>query len=271
MTSLSQINFLLMIVIIILAIAALFGLLRGMVKSLSGLISMILAVILVTILMPVITKVISNSTPVYDQVRARCEKILDDAAEDIIKDSGAIEGMLPGGVTLDPSMITPDMYGDALNSMGKNDQTRLIQKLPLPDFVREQMITYNNNEGYKKLSAASFKDYIVNYVTNLIVDLVAFLITLLVVWLIIAIVLGALKVFSHLPVIRVADRVGGLVIGLIKGVVFVWLIFLIFTLLPGLDISKRAMTMIGSSRFLTALYDSNMFVSIVMRFVSKIV
>ena len=272
MDFLSQVNFMLVIVVIILAIAGLFGLLRGMVNSLSGILSLILSVILVSLLMPLITSVISDSTPVYQQVKARCEKTLDDAAADILKSSGeSFESLLPNGVTVDPSMITPQDYDSVLDSMGKNDQTRLIQKLPVPEFVKEQMITYNNSEGYQKLKAASFKDYIVNYITSLVVNLLAFLVTLIVVWIIIAIVLGVLKVFSRLPVLRFVDRLGGLVIGLIKGVIFVWLIFLVFSLLPGLDISTRAMDMIRENSFLTALYNSNLFVKLVMRFVSGIV
>ena len=272
MNVISQINYMLVIVIIILAIAGLFGLLRGMVNSLSGIISLILSVILVSLLMPVISNVISDSTPVYEQVKQRCEKVLDDTAADILKDSGgSFRSLVPEGTQLDPSLVPSDLYGDVLNSLGKNDQTRLIQKLPVPDFVKDQMITYNNNEGYTKLKAQSFKDYIVNYITSLIVNLLAFLITMLVVWLIIAIILGALRVFAHLPVLRVVDRLGGLVIGLIKGVVFVWLIFLVFTLLPGLDISKRAMELIRANDFLNGLYNGNLFLHLVMGVVSKII
>ena len=272
MNVISQINFMLVIVIIIFAIAGLFGLLRGMVNSLSGIISLILSVILVSLLTPVITSVISDSTPVYEQVKQRCEKVLDDAASDILKDSGgSFQSLLPEGTQMDPSLVPSDLYGDVLNSLGKNDQTRLIQKLPVPDFVKDQMITYNNKEGYQKLKAETFKEFIVNYITSLIVNLLAFLITLLVVWLIIAIILGALRVFSHLPVLRFVDRLGGLIIGLVKGLVFVWLIFLVFTLLPGLDISKRAIEMIHESGFLEGLYNSNLFVHLVMGVVSRII
>ena len=268
----SNINFMLIVVIVILVIAAVFGMIRGMVNSLSGIIALILSVILVTLLMPVVTSLIGNGSSLYTAVEKRCEEALDKAAKDIIKDGGgSFGGMMPAVEGTDSSVLSSEMTDMILESLGKNDQTRLIQKLPLPDFVRDQMITYNNSEGYGKLDASSFKEYIVSYIASLVVNLLSFLLTLLIVWVIISIILMMLRLFTHLPIIGPLNRAGGLLIGLIKGVIFVWIIFLIFTLLPGMDISIRALNMIRENEFLTLLYNSNIFLKLIMRYIAVVV
>ena len=272
MNVLANINFMLIVVVVILAIAGIFGLIRGMVNSLSGIISLVLSVILVTLLMPVVTSLIGTGSSLYKAVEQRCEETLDSAAKDIIKDAGgSIGGTIGADAGIDISGLSSEMTDKILESLGKNDQTRLIQKLPLPDFVKEQMITYNNSEGYGKLNAASFKDYIVSYIASLVVNLLSFLLTLLIVWVVISVILMMLRLFTHLPVIGPLNRLGGLAIGLLKGVIFVWVIFLIFTLLPGLDISVRAMNMIRENEFLTLLYNSNIFLKLVMRYIAVVV
>ena len=145
--------------------------------------------------------------------------------------------------------------------MDRVDQTKFIESLPLPQSIKDQMETFNNENGYLKLGATDFGSYIINYIASLIMNILAYVVTFFVVWLIIRLVLGALSVFRSLPIIGTADHLLGLVLGLIQGVLIVWGLFLILSLFATSEIGAGLMREINSSPFLSALYNMNPFLN----------
>lgn len=143
------------------------------------------------------------------------------------------------------------------SGMDRSEQIRFIEDLPVPDFLKEQMVTFNNAAGYVKLGAADFGSYIINYIANLILNILAFLVTLLVSWLIIRLLLGALSVFSALPVIGGADRLLGLAAGVAQGVLIVWVLFLILSIFSTTPVGKTMMDEIIRTPVLELLYNMN--------------
>jgi uncharacterized membrane protein required for colicin V production len=145
------------------------------------------------------------------------------------------------------------------SNMSRVEQTKFIDSLPLPDSMKEQLQAFNNSEGYEKLGAADFSGYIIGYIANLILNLLAFLVTLLVTWLIIRTILQALHLFASLPLIRTVDRLGGLVLGFVEGIVIIWILFLILSFASGTAPGQQLLGEVYASPWLTALYNSNLF------------
>ena len=141
--------------------------------------------------------------------------------------------------------------------MDRVDQTKLIESLPLPQSIKDQMETFNNENGYQKLGATDFGSYIINYFASLIMNILAYVVTLFVVWLIIRLILGALSVFRHLPIVGTADRLLGLLLGLIQGVLIVWTLFLVLSLFATTQVGSILMSEINASPFLSFLYNIN--------------
>ena len=169
-----------------------------------------------------------------------------------------------GGVEISDSI-------KALNTLTKNEQTRLIRNLPVPDFLKRLILSYNNSEGYGKLQAANFGEYLIHFVADLILNILAFVVTLLVAQIIVMGVLTALNLFARLPFINSVNHLGGLAIGIVQGVVLVWLIFLVISMLSGTQIGITLMDMIDESALLRPLYQSNVFLKIVTGAVERII
>ncbi len=150
------------------------------------------------------------------------------------------------------------MLSQLTSGMDKSEQIRFIENLPIPNALKEQMETFNNAAGYVKLGAKDFGSYVINYIANLILNILAFLITLLVSWLIIRLILGALAVFTSLPIIGGADRLLGLAAGIMQGVLIMWVLFLVLSMFATTPAGKTLMDEINRTPVLETLYNTNL-------------
>lgn len=154
-----------------------------------------------------------------------------------------------------------NLLSELTAGMDRVEQTRFIEDLPLPQSIKDQIETFNNENGYLKLGASDFGSYIVHYIASLIMNILAYVVTLLAAWIIIRIVLGALSVFRYLPIVGTADHLLGLVLGLIQGALTVWGLFLILSLFSTTQIGTALMQEIYASKFLSFLYNTNPFLN----------
>ena len=143
------------------------------------------------------------------------------------------------------------------SGMDRSEQIKFIEDLPIPDFLKEQMETFNNSTGYQKLGATDFGSYVISYIANLILNILAFLVTLLVSWIIIRLIFGALSVFASLPIIGGVNRLLGLVAGFVQGILIVWVLFLIISVFASTPAGKTLMDEINNTPVLETLYNTN--------------
>ena len=146
-----------------------------------------------------------------------------------------------------------------LGNLTRIEQTELIENLPLPEFLQDILLDYNNEEGYQGLGVSTFQDYLVGFIATGILNVAAFLASVLIVHLLLWLSISALSILANLPVIRVVNRVTGLALGLLQALLVLWLAFLILSLVSGTGIGME------SSTWLNWLYQSNLFLEIVLR------
>ena len=152
-----------------------------------------------------------------------------------------------------------------LGNLTRIEQTELIENLPLPEFLQDILLDYNNEEGYQGLGVSTFQDYLVGFIATGILNVAAFLASVLIVHLLLWLSISALSILANLPVIRVVNRVAGLALGLLQALLVLWLAFLILSLVSGTGIGMQLMKMVESSTWLNWLYQSNLFLEIELR------
>lgn len=159
---------------------------------------------------------------------------------------------------------------DRILSMSRVEQTKLIQGLPIPDFLKNLMLNYNNSEGYRRLKVDNFAGYTVHFLADIILNIVAFIVALVAVQLLFWAVITALNLFSKLPVLHLVNRLGGLAIGGLQGLFVIWMFFLAIAMFSGTEVGSSLMDMIEESVILKPLYESNLFLKIIVRAISGI-
>lgn len=270
-------NLLEIIVIALTVLLAFGGYRKGFVKKLASMVSLLLSVALVSVALPYVTKYIREYTPAYQYIADQCEKMVAEQAGALLAGrSGSADGTgsladgagsltdgSPDSGTGSSDSISWDSF--AAFQIGKIEQTEMIEELPLPQVLRDLLLDYNNAEGYERLQVSTFQDYIVQFAATAILNVIAFIVSVILVHILLRIVIAALGLLTHLPVIRFVNRIAGLGLGLVEALFFLWIFFLVLSMMSATDIGLRLLSMVQESEFLAPLYESNIFVAIVLR------
>ena len=73
-----------------------------------------------------------------------------------------------------------------------------------------------------------------------------------------------LDLIAGLPLIKEANKLTGGLVGIVKGVLFVWIAFLVLTVLCSTEIGKAGLDLIEKDAFLNVLYEYDIFVNFFM-------
>lgn len=163
------------------------------------------------------------------------------------------------------------VQGSGTGQLTKIEQTELIEHLPVPEALRDLLLDYNNDEGYRSLGVTGFADYLVHFLATVILNVIAFVAAVILVQILLHLVIGALDILAHIPLIGGLNRLLGLILGLVQALFFLWLFFLILSMTSATQWGLQLMDMVQSSQTLSALYDSNLFLEIVVRTVAMFV
>lgn len=138
-----------------------------------------------------------------------------------------------------------------------NAQIALIQELPFIPFVKDEMIENNNRVIYQLFQTDSFSGYLAMYIARFFVQILAFAIALLTTKIAIKIVDGVFDIFSKLPVIGTLNHISGMLLGIGKGVIGLWICFLLLAIFVDTGIGSIIYRRISEEQLLYYLYENN--------------
>lgn len=233
-------NILTIIILLILLLFALKGYRKGFIRTLVSMCSFLIAAVLVYFATPYISDFLKQNTPIYNYVEEKCQEAF-------------VTDELPEGE----------------EQPGKLWQTQMIEGLELPEALEKQLLHNNNKAGYEKLAIDSFNQYISGYMANLILNLITYVVAFLVVMIFLRAVVMALDAIAQIPVLHGINRLLGLLLGSLQGLIIVWLIFLGITIFSSTEGGKQMMSMIYESPVLSFLYDTNLFLKNVMKLIAS--
>lgn len=222
-------NWLLIVVLVILVFYAFKGKRDGFIKTVFTLFSLIFALFLTATFSPYISKALQNNEKVYTYVSGAVSKIVQVEKED-------------GTVT---------------------EQVEDIKGLSLPKALKNALIENNNGEVYKALAINSFKEYVNNYLTCVVINALSFILTLIIINIGLFLLSNTLDIISKLPLINGLNKSAGFIIGLVHGLVVIWVLCILLTCFGGTEWGGNAYKLISESSFLTIIYDNNLLLSVI--------
>ena len=201
----------------------------GFIKTVYGLLSSLIALVLAFFIYPVIEAIL-KLTPIYDGIRSW---MMDRLPE--------------------------------IGSIGLQGQAAIIQGSLgwMPDFITDKIVRNNNPEIYQLLGVNSLIEYMATFVADLCIMGIAVVICFIFVRVGLAIGVGVLDLVAKLPILKTANKWAGFIVGLIKGVLIVWLICLIvpfMMMIPGLDALN---TLIEESVLMQLFYNHNIILQVI--------
>lgn len=151
---------------------------------------------------------------------------------------------------------------DQNNSEDGDDSKGVINSLPLPDIV-QNVLTSNDKAQNDVLGVSAFRKYIADSVTGIILNALSFVLVFIGVSIIMKIIIRCLNLLSRLPVIHTMNKMGGMLVGLLKGLIILWLCCIVITIMSGTEAGIYLYEQINESPFLKYIYDNNMIMALI--------
>ena len=292
-------NILEIIVIVAFLLFAAAGFRSGFVKKLASMVALVLSVILVAFFLPYITGFLQERTPVYDMITDQCRRVVAEQTADLLTGNQAgeetggspeldreqIKGLLEANGY--DSAVVDSLSDEQLQSYvqqyaqdylqqssqesqstaepGRLEQMEIIENLPVPQVLKDLLQDHNNAEGYENLQVSTFQDYVINFISVIILNLVSFIAAVILVRILLRVAITALDIISHIPVFNMVNRLAGLLLGLVQGLFWIWVFFLLLSMFSATETGLWLMSMVQGSQLLSTLYETNLFMQIVLQ------
>ena len=232
-------NWLLVVVLVILAGHTIKGYRRGFLRVLFSVASLLITVLFVAWATPYVSNFLKENTKIYQKVETKCEqKVRKDTKEQIVQKEEKSTGLL-------------EEYG-----------------IRLPKSIEEKLFGNVEKGADGVLETSGVYKAMAEPLAQLAVDGIAFFVSLIVCAIsstppircsmIAHLIGGVLDIASELPVIKGINQVLGLGAGLLYGLLLVWLFFYFVAVMQAFPFGQSLLAMIQQSEFLTALYEDNM-------------
>lgn len=132
-----------------------------------------------------------------------------------------------------------------------------IDGLSLPDPIKQQILKFNDSDGFSKLAAETAAEYVSTLVATIVVRALCFVIVFTIVAIILFLATNALNLVVRIAGLSTVNKIGGLLLGLLMALVIVFVLFALITATANTGWGQSCMACINESKFLKTLYDYN--------------
>ena len=250
-------NWVLIGVIVVIGLNAYLGMKKGMVKIILSLVAMIATILITMALTPIVSNVVKDNTNWYTNIKnatyqgIQRNNTVDDAFKEL-------------GKTQDITKITD--VNQSGTSLG-NISNQVIDKLMLPDSLKNQIQSNLNIQKYIDQGITSVEDTVTNalaeQISSIIFNMIIFIGLFIVVYIIMQVIIRMVDIVSRLPVLHQINKTGGLVLGLVKGLIVVWVFFIAITIFCDTEFAHTVFAFVNDNSFLAFLYNNNLILKII--------
>lgn len=235
-------NWLLILVIALWAFYIVRGYKKGLLRMLFSLVSWLVILIIVTIATPHVSDFLKEKTTIEADIEQKSHEKLSEMVQEVNEDNK-----------------------DEINPNEDNKETLDILGLKLPDKFVDSIFGEDNianefleNSGiYEKLS---------KQISGWALTGIAFVLSLLIVIIASHLLYNLIKIVEDVPVIGTVNRILGICLGSIKGLIIVWTVFAIVAMNAASKVGLMLISYIYESTFLSLLYENNIVLTILTHF-----
>ena len=226
-------NWLMVVTAAILIVAALLGYINGLIKTILNLVIGVVTLVLVLILSPRVCTFLQQETGLPGYVNGKVEAVVWEQIEQKQAEQQEI----------------------ILDSAG---QESLIEGLPFVPLMKETLLNNETLNDYAGQGLEQFAAYVSSTISEKVIVLIGYIATFVVVFFVLRVIVFLLIILEHLPLIHGLNKLAGLAAGLVEGLVLVWVLGIILTVVGTSSLGQSAAQCISESRFLSVLYGNNL-------------
>lgn len=221
-------------VLIFLAVMFYMGFKKGILRILLSFVSTIVAFMLAMFLSSPIENFIKNNTSVYNSMKKQMTVYVEDYIEEGI-DLSDIE-----------------------------NQKKAIKKLELPSVIKDKLIDENISKDKTDLGVEKFSELIAASLADILIQAAVVIVLYLIIKIIFRVVISVLNIISRLPLIGELNKSLGGILGIVEGVLVLWVLCIALTALSGTDTGEQILSAISSNSILNFIYSNNIIMKILL-------
>ncbi len=230
-------NWVLIIVLFVLAASAILGYYKGVLRIAYSLAAWVIVLVFVTWATPYIDRILTENTSIDEKLLSYCEETLRQTA-DTQTDTGNVES------ESDLAELGVQLPGTVLDGiLQKADDTA-------DEFLEE-------SGAYEKMAQG---------LAGFLMSGISFIIALVISWLIVGMLSQAIGIASKIPVIKGVNQLLGFLAGGIYGLILVWIGFYLVALTSAGETGRTIVSYIYQSPLLTYLYENNLVLTLILRY-----
>lgn len=232
-------SWLFIVLLIFAAVSVIQGYRKGLLQTAISMVFLVLVLVLTVWLNPYISDFVRENTSLEQTIQEQCGRIL----EESFQDETAAE--------------------DA------ESQNALIENLPLPQSLKDGLAQNNTLEMYQKLAVDNFRDYLSGYLARNVMNFGSFVIAFAIANILVRIILYAVNILTEFPGIHFLNRTGGLVLGAVRAVIWIWIFFIVVTVFAGTEWGSICLKEISGNEILSWLYSKNYLMNVILSLIGS--
>ena len=182
---------------------------------------------------------------------------------DFVKDlKTSISNSIMG--TLKSSGMDMDLSGIDFSALDPN----ALNSLNLPESLKSQVMNVMNN--LKIDPSLPFASNIASKLSEFFIMAIAFILVFIVIYIIFKIIVKILDAIAKLPVLNELNKLGGFLVGLFNGFLFIYMIMLIILISSPIINSTEVLSAIQSSTMGNFFYNHNILLVFIKRFMVQL-
>ena len=149
----------------------------------------------------------------------------------------------------------------------QNISSQVIDKLKVPESLKNEIQSKINIEKYVGQGITSVKDMVANalaeQIASIIFNIIIFAGIFIIVYIIMQVIIRMADIISRLPVLNQINKTGGLILGLAKGLIVVWVFFIAITIFCDTEFAHILFAYVNDNSFLAFLYNNNLILKLI--------
>lgn len=137
-----------------------------------------------------------------------------------------------------------------------------IKAQDLPEILKDFLENNNNEKRFKELEAKDIEDYVHKQMAIWVINALSFILVFIITWIVLWYLCMTLNIISKLPVLNGLNKTAGILVGILRGFIVIWMWCIILTIFSGSDFGKAVFGYINSSTFLSMIYNNNLLLQI---------
>lgn len=146
-----------------------------------------------------------------------------------------------------------------LNNIHESSIASALSGVKLPEFIKKWLLTNNSAEKYNTMGVDNLGDYLSGSAANILVNICAILATFIVLAIILRLLCRFFEKMNDVPAVGTVNRVLGGIIGVLMGVMIIWVVLLLLSFLGVTTSFEKVATAIDESNLCRILNQINPF------------